>query len=171
MNRSRPVATRRTLFTPALAVGITAAVTFGLLGCSSGETGTDAASQASAAASETPAPAAEPSAAPTPTDASAATKSGLPEGFPSAVPLVSDDIERSEAHGDDEWIVWLEVDDIPGSAADARAQLTDAGFAERTWHTDEKTSKGVFASTDYGVVLVAIAAPGHGEFIYKVFTE
>lgn len=165
--------------TRALAMAVTT-VSLGLLGCAPEPESTDAPPQTATESTESTAPQEEtPTAEPTPETSNPA----LPADFPAAVPLVSENIERvkshndkdhhSDGHGDGhgEWIVWVTVDDIAASAATARTQLTEAGFAEESWHTDDRESKGVFKSADYGVILVAVDTPHHSEFMYKVFTK
>ena len=76
-----------------------------------------------------------------------------PAGFPSEVPLVSDDVLRGGTAADGAgWAVQLRVADA-SAFADAQARLEDAGYSASGVNADADAGFGIFTSSAYRVVL------------------
>ncbi len=81
------------------------------------------------------------------------TDGTLPAGFPSDVPLVSEDVVRGgTAAGGAGWAAQVRVPDA-SAFADAQAQLEAAGYSASGVSADADAGFGIFTSPDYRVVL------------------
>ena len=94
---------------------------------------------------------------------------GVPDGFPSEVPLIDGEVVYGMSVGNSDGNVWNVTVKVGGEGAidDIRAQLEGAGFTENEAGIGSETAEGataIYESDAYGV-LVVVTKDGDGTYV------
>ena len=92
---------------------------------------------------------------------------GLPETFPTDIPLIEGDVAFGIDLGTG-WSVVIPVADLAAAYADASSKLTGAGFTAQVDQSSDEGSIGVFLSDKYQINVTSADSPDYGPSITYV---